>query len=81
MKKEACPNCGADDFVMKDGYKVCGFCNSRYIVTKKSQVTTSLEDDIQTLLLKCEMDPLNAYKYANLILDMDPSNNKAKKYL
>lgn len=40
-----------------------------------------LENDIAGLLKKCEADPGHAKQYANLILDMDPCNEEALKYL
>jgi hypothetical protein len=40
-----------------------------------------VHSDIQNLLLKCEEDPANATRYANLILDLDPSNSRALQYL
>ena len=41
----------------------------------------SLGGDIEMLLQKCRTDPKNAKKYANLILDIDPDNKKALRYL
>ena len=41
----------------------------------------SLDDDISRLLSKCKEDPLNAKKYANLVLDIDPHNVEALKYV
>lgn len=41
----------------------------------------ALDDDVQRLLKKCKTDPRNARKYANLILDIDPDNEEAYKYL
>lgn len=40
-----------------------------------------LVSDIDALLLKCKTDRKNARKYANLILDIDPDNIEALKYL
>lgn len=41
----------------------------------------SVSDDVERLLEKCRTDRKNARKYANLILDMDPDNEEALKYL
>lgn len=82
MKRNTCLNCGADVFIVKDGFKVCKYCESRYEIestTKKSSI--SLQNDIDNLLLKCRENPTKAYKYASLILDIDPTNREAKKYL
>ncbi len=41
----------------------------------------ALENDISRLLSKCKEDPVNAKKYANLVLDIDPHNVEALKYV
>ena len=41
----------------------------------------ALDEDVARLLKKCETDPRNAKKYANLILDIDPDNKEAMQYL
>ena len=85
MKQVVCPNCGADEFVERGGYRVCVYCDSKFVMTKeelpKSEVGISFEDDIALLLQKCKYDPLNARRYANLILDLDPFNKEARRYL
>lgn len=85
MKQSICPNCGADIFIYKDGVKMCKFCNSRFSLEGEGQTQknseVSLRDDIARLLEKCKTDPLRARKYAGLILDIDPTNREAKKYL
>jgi uncharacterized Zn finger protein (UPF0148 family) len=43
--------------------------------------TIDLDDDVRRLLQKCRENPRNARKYANLILDIDPDNQEALKYL
>lgn len=84
MKQNMCPNCGADEYIYKDGFKVCRYCNSRYSLGEESPARKSAEvalsDDITRLLEKCKTDPKNAKKYAGLILDIDPTNREAKKY-
>lgn len=47
--------------------------------TASSQI--NLSDDVERLLQKCKTDRKNAKKYANLILDLDPDNAEALKYL
>lgn len=46
---------------------------------KFSQI--SINSDVENLLQKCRIDRKNARKYANLILDIDPDNEEARKYL
>lgn len=85
MKQTVCANCGADVFIYKDGFKVCKFCNSRYALDEaekpQKKAVVSLQSDIEILLEKCKADPARAKKYAGLILDIDPTNKEAKKYL
>ena len=80
MKKLVCFNCGANAFVDKNDYRVCLFCNSRHIKPKrKSQI--SINSDVIMLLEKCKSDPSRASRYASLVLDIDPTNKEAIKYL
>ncbi len=39
------------------------------------------DDDVARLLAKCEAEPARARKYANLVLDIDPDNAQALRYL
>lgn len=85
MQQFVCKNCGASEFYAKDGFRICQYCGSKFIITPSDQIqkgsSISLSDDIQRLLDKCKKEPWNARKYANLILDIDPSNRDARKYL
>lgn len=85
MKKLVCSACGANEFDVIDGKYKCLFCGT-YNYFSKDEIPTKdsvidLEDDISRLLLKCEEDSVNAKKYANMILDIDPNNSKALKYI
>ena len=64
---------------MRNGYKVCSYCGVKF--ESENVVSVTLEDDIQLLLYKCKMNPWNARRYANLILEIDPNNKEAMKYL
>lgn len=79
MKQIICESCGASDFVEKAGFRICQYCGTQYQINSKSNI--SLEDDIQRLLRKCKEEPKKARRYANLILDIDPTNEEALKYL
>lgn len=85
MKIETCERCGGGDFVDRDGYRICQFCNTKYLITsedvKQKESNISLDKDIMMLLQKCRDDPANARRYASLVLDMDPSNVEAAQYL
>jgi uncharacterized Zn finger protein (UPF0148 family) len=85
MKIEICEKCGGGEFIERDGYRICQFCNTKYLITsedvKQKESTINLDKDIMMLLQKCRDDPSNARRYASLVLDMDPSNVEATKYL
>lgn len=48
---------------------------------KENNSCISIDDDVQRLLEKCRREPRNARRYANLVLDIDPDNQEALKYL
>lgn len=85
MKAIVCEHCGGDEFIEKDGYRICRYCKSRFIPSKDEKPTKaaaiSLNADVERLLKKCKMDPARAKKYATLILEMDPTNAEAKAIL
>ena len=85
MLQFTCENCGAHEFFEKDGYRICQYCNSKFLlssvdVSLKGSIIT-LNDDVEMLLKKCRDNPQQAHRFANLILDIDPSNTEALKYL
>ncbi len=97
MKAIVCENCGSNSFFEKGDVRICKYCNTKFIVTNEKQVYDkstsfiktskcfgpgiSLNEDIQILLEKCKNDPSNAKRYANRILDIDPTNREALKIL
>jgi len=85
MKIEICERCGGGEFVDRDGYRICQYCGAKYLITPEDVIrkgsSITLANDIMILLKKCRDDPANARRYANLILDMDPGNVEAVKYL
>ena len=85
MSQEMCPNCGANEFILKDDSRICKYCNSKFKATttnnKNGGSAISLQSDIDILLQKCKDEPWNSRKYAGLILDIDPTNREALKYL
>ena len=85
MKILKCKNCGSSEFIKDKGYRVCAYCRSRFMLTEEDiPIKTSdisLKKDIERLLLKCKKEPRKARRYANLILDIDPGNKEARKYL
>lgn len=85
MRSFICERCGGNDFRQEKGFRTCQYCNTSYVLTaeeipqKLSNI--SLNDDIKSLLNKCKNDPTNARRYASLVLDIDPTNNEARKFL
>lgn len=72
------------EFIDQDGYRICQYCNTKYLIMPEDVIrkgsSIALEDDIKMLLQKCKDDPANAYRYANLVLDLDPGNVEALRY-
>ena len=85
MKLLTCMNCGASEFYEQDGYSVCCYCRSKHIAQPDDkppmESTIALNDDVSRLLKKCQDEPANARRYASLILDIDPGNAEARRYL
>lgn len=85
MKQLVCERCGGNDFVEQNGYRTCKYCNTSYVIqpedTSHKSSNIVLDKDIELLLKKCKDNPANAYRYASLILDIDPGNSEAKQYL
>ena len=50
-------------------------------VARQVDSVITINEDVERLLKKCRQEPKNARKYANLILDIDPTNEEAQKYL
>ena len=56
MKAMICERCGGGEFVDRDGYRICQYCNTRYLiksedVAQKGSII-ALDDDIEILLQK-----------------------------
>ena len=85
MKALICEHCGGDEFIEKEGYYICRYCKSTFVPSKdmkpEKTATIALNDDVARLLQKCKTDPVRAQKYAELILEMDPSNKEAIEIL
>ncbi len=85
MKVQKCTNCGSGELLEEGGYWLCAYCGSKFAIeaadVPQKGMGVSLNEDINILLNKCRTDPRNARKLANLILDIDPTNQEALKYL
>ena len=89
-----CKKCGNPKLEKKNGMYYCPFCGSIFLPdiheqkamqmgSKAANCSTSIDlrGDIDILLEKCKTEPENARKYANRILDIDPTNIEAIIYL
>ena len=78
-----CPYCDSRFAITHEERRSGLFGGSHHAVLSHSGVDSAiaLDDDVARLLEKCKADPKNARKYANLILDIDPDNEEALKYL
>lgn len=80
-----CKKCGSSEFYDKEGFRICSYCDAKYTI-KRSEVArkssrVSVNDDVERLLQRIKEEPSNAKRLANLILDIDPHNKEARKYL
>ena len=93
MIEFCCKTCGNPQMEERDGMLVCPYCGNKVLLDEKvretirrgKQQTASssidLRSDVEILLEKCSKDPKNAKRYANLVLDIDPTNKEVYKYL
>ena len=80
LKTVQCKQCGANVLREEGNYYICEYCGTKFLKKPEGE-GISLNSDIERLLQKCKTDPKNAKKYANLILDIDPDNREALKYI
>lgn len=78
-----CPYCDSRFAITREERSSGLFGGSHHTKLSHSDVNSSiaLDDDVARLLQKCQFEPRNARKYANLILDIDPDNEEALKYI
>ena len=91
MKNIQCNKCKSVDFERINGVMKCIYCRTIYVadanaVTKlfNDNVANSvieIDEDILRLLERIEKEPWNARKFANMILDIDPTNEEALRLL
>jgi len=85
MKIVECAACGSKELVEDSGVVVCVYCQTKYLPERDDAPTRAtvitVGSDIDALLQKCRDDPANIRQYVSLILDIDPTNVEAQKYL
>ena len=85
MKTVVCKSCGSNDLYKENGYMVCRYCGTRFLITdedkpaKESDIV--LHEDVANLLKKIDENPDRAKKIAERILEIDPNNERAKRIL
>lgn len=84
MQQLVCERCGGNDFLVQSGYRICQYCNTKFVMQPgdfpQKSSSIALNNDIELLLKRCRDDPANARRYASLVLDMDPGNSEAMMY-
>ena len=81
-----CDICGGKLVMGSGGVSVCDSCGMEHRIegvcaSPAAATQIALSDDVERLLQKCRTDRKNARKYANLVLDIDPDNIEALRYL
>lgn len=84
MQSLICKRCGSSEFAEKSNNLICCFCRAIYEkapAPKGFDTAIDVKSDVDNLLEKCRKNPKNASAYASLVLDIDPGNKAALKYL
>lgn len=85
MKIVECSACGSTELVEAGDLVVCVYCRSTFVPqaddSPPKETVIALHTDIALLLQKCRDDPRNRVRYAHLVLDLDPTNTEARRYL
>lgn len=85
MKEFVCKNCGSDDLYRENGFYVCRYCGSKFLITRDDEApretVIELDCDVKKLLQRAKEDPTRAGKCAERILEIDPNNIEAKKII
>jgi hypothetical protein len=85
VKLVDCRRCGSKELLTENGYAICVYCRTKFILDADEvpplQSSISMLSDIERLLKLCRDEPKNRRRYAGLILDIDPTNAEARKYL
>lgn len=85
MKAMICESCGSPELYKENGYWVCKYCGTKYLITAEDkpekEANIDLNADVERLLQRCKEDPTRAKICAARILEIDPTNIEAKKIL
>ena len=85
MKTFECRNCGSSEFFEAGGYLNCAYCKSKFVPEEgdlpRRRSVIAVDSDVESLLDKCRNDPANRRRYASLVLDLDPTNKEALRFI
>lgn len=85
MKGFVCNNCGSNDLYEENGYYICKYCGTKFLITKDDkplkESVIDLNNDVERLLQRCKEEPSRAKKCAERVLEIDPNNVEAKRIL
>ena len=85
MKLVECERCGSKELIEANKVVTCAYCQSRFVTQVDdlplASTVIGVDADVQELLRKCREDPLHRRQFANLVLDIDPTNREAMAYL
>ena len=88
-----CLKCKSVEFSQADGFYVCTYCRSKYRPEQLRGSSSAkgaggaktsaieIDEDILRLLEKIKKEPWDAKRFANMILDIDPTNEEALQIL
>lgn len=85
MRPIECSRCGSNELFDELEYIICAFCRVQFVRGPEDRKTPdtqiSMFNDVQALLTRCRLEPENQKRLARLVLDIDPTNPDAPKYL
>ena len=85
MKTVECKGCGSSDLYEENGYLICRYCGTKHLITADDKPAKNssidLAADVERLLQRCKEDPARAKTIAQRILEIDPNNQEAKRFL
>ena len=85
MKAIVCERCGSSDLYEENGYRICRYCGTKHVITAadkpEKDSVIDLHSDIERLLKRAKEEPSRAKQCAERILELDPSNQEAKRIL
>jgi hypothetical protein len=80
-----CTKCGGNELIDETKHVICAYCRAIFVrdegLANKKKSTISVSSDVANLLKRCREEPDNRKRLAGLVLDIDPTNEEARRYL